>query len=192
MTGGRSSGRWAPTKRASNRPGWRQRCLRGAACEGDLNSPWLAPARAGHESELEEAALLRLASDLGHSLLRGVSAAFRSAACHETRSRTVGDHREGGERRVSAGRGHARRRGVPRPFLPPFGVGRRVSRDPSAPALRAPLPNPSFKWVANGALPGPRGRAGYHRSRGQGATPLVATSFARVASQGAFATHRPP
>jgi hypothetical protein len=36
-------------------------------------------------------------------------------------------------------------------------------------------PNPSFKWTANGVSPWPRGRVGYHRPRGQGATPLAAT-----------------
>jgi len=36
------------------------------------------------------------------------------------------------------------------------------------------LPNPSFKRTANGVSPWPRGRVGYHRPRGQGATPLAA------------------
>ena len=36
------------------------------------------------------------------------------------------------------------------------------------------LPNPSFKRTANGASPWPRSRVGYHRLRGQGATPLAA------------------
>ncbi len=36
------------------------------------------------------------------------------------------------------------------------------------------LPNPSLKRTANGVPPWPRGRVGYHRPRGQGATPLAA------------------
>ncbi len=35
-------------------------------------------------------------------------------------------------------------------------------------------PNPSLKRTANGVPPWPRGRVGYHRPRGQGATPLAA------------------
>jgi len=44
---------------------------------------------------------------------------------------------------------------------------------PSVVARNA-LPNPSFKRTANGVSPWPRGRVGYHRPRGQGATPLAA------------------
>ena len=41
-------------------------------------------------------------------------------------------------------------------------------------ASEAVRPNPSFKRTANGVAPWPRGRAVYHRPRGQGATPLAA------------------
>ncbi len=52
-----------------------------------------------------------------------------------------------------------------------YAVPSRASRHSPA---KTTLPNPSLKRTANGVPPWPRGRVGYHRPRGQGATPLAA------------------
>jgi hypothetical protein len=116
-----------------------------------LNSVPAAQVLAHHESQLEEAALLRLASDPDPSVLRWLSAAFRPTSSYQTSTGAVRDRREGRGGKVGCSRGAHRRRGLPRVLLSWRGSGSRIARMQLLPLRlsRALMPNPSLKPSPN-------------------------------------------
>jgi len=95
-----------------------------------------AQAPVGHEYQLEEAALLSLASDPGLSLLRRFPAAFCPSTSYQTGTGAVRNRQEGRRGEISFSRGQRRRRGAPRMRLPRRSAGSRMSRE-KHPSLRA-------------------------------------------------------
>ena len=117
-----------------------------------LKSSLAAQAQADHEPELEEAAVLRLASNLGLPLLRWISAAIRPAKSYQAGAGTVGDRQRRTGKAVGCRCGRQRRRGVSSRHLSSRRAEGRV-RPVCSP--RALMPNPSLKRSANGRPPAP-------------------------------------
>ena len=134
-----------------------------------LKSLPAAQAQPDHELELEEAAVLRLASNTGLSLLRRLSAALRPAKGYQAVAGTVGDRQEGRGREVGCSRGQQTKREVPLLHFSSRRAGGRIS--PVCPS-HALMPNPSLKRSANGRPPCPVWRYAVHfRQPGPGVLP---------------------
>ena len=94
---------------------------------------------ADHESQLEEATFLHLASDPDLSLLRWLPSALCPTASYQTGTGTVRDREERRRGKVGCFRGGRRGRGEPLLLLLWRGAGSRIARmqkPPTPPVLR--------------------------------------------------------